>query len=201
MKTFKEVRSIIREFSDSQIDMLARQYAGLKNKTISIDQANKLRQIFNRIPDRALDALRRKHIPFLSGLALSRMIKKGMPIKPMKEDAPANAVGDGSGVALPPSVEPGVNVKKKKNTVLGLLKREDYNRVEVENVINKITTNQEIEDNQIKPILNNIAKKKEKGTYTEEFGLAAMRYVVDQQTKLPEEQKDKIATSLLTKYE
>ena len=119
----------------------------------------------------------------------------------MKEDAPANAVGDGSGVALPPSVEPGVNVKKKKNTVLGLLKREDYNRVEVENVINKITTNQEIEDNQIKPILNNIAKKKEKGTYTEEFGLAAMRYVVDQQTKLPEEQKDKIATSLLTKYE
>ena len=198
MKTFKEIRSVIREFSDSQIDMLARQYAGLKNKTISIDQANKLRQIFNRIPDRALDALRRKNIPFLSSLAWSRMIKKKLP---MKEDAPANAVGDGSGVALPPSVEPGVNVKKKKNTVLGLLKREDYNRVEVENVINKITTNQEIEDNQIKPILNNIAKKKEKGTYTEEFGLAAMRYVVDQQTKLPEEQKDKIATSLLAKYE
>ncbi len=198
MKTFKEMRSVIREFSDSQIDMLARQYAGLKNKTISIDQANKLRQIFNRIPDRALDALRRKNIPFISSLAWSRMIKKKLP---MKEDAPANAVGDGSGVALPPSVEPGVNVKKKKNTVLGLLKREDYNRVEVENVINKITTNQEIEDNQIKPILNNIAKKKEKGTYTEEFGLAAMRYVVDQQTKLPEEQKDKIATSLLTKYE
>ena len=198
MKTFKEIRSVIREFSDSQIDMLARQYSGLKNKTISIDQANKLRQIFNRIPDRALDAIRRKNIPFLSSLAWSRMIKKKLP---MKEDAPANAVGDGSGVALPPSVEPGVNVKKKKNTVLGLLKREDYNRVEVENVINKITTNQEIEDNQIKPILNNIAKKKEKGTYTEEFGLAAMRYVVDQQTKLPEEQKDKIATSLLAKYE
>ena len=35
MKTFKE-------FSDSQIDMLARQYADLKDKTISIDQANKL---------------------------------------------------------------------------------------------------------------------------------------------------------------
>ena len=203
MKTFKEIRSVIREFSDSQIDMLARQYAGLKDKTISIDQANKLRQIFNRIPDRALDALRRKHIPFLSGLALSRMIKKGMPIKPMKEDAPANAVGDGSGVALPPSVEPGVNVKKKKNTVLGLLKREDYNRVEVENVINKITTNQEIEDNQIKPILNNIAKKKEKGTYTEEFGIRAFRYVVDTEIKetVSEEYRNKIASSLLTKYE
>ena len=117
------------------------------------------------------------------------------------EDAPANAVGDGSGVALPPAVEPGVRVKKKKNPVMGLLKREDYNRVEVENVINKITTSQEVEENQIKPILNNIQKKKEKGTYTEEFGHAAMRYVVDQQTDLPEEQKDEIATSLLAKYE
>ena len=118
-----------------------------------------------------------------------------------KEEAPANAVGDGSGVALPPAVEPGVRVKKKKNPVMGLLKREDYNRVEVENVINKITTSQEVEENQIKPILNNIAKKKEKGTYTEQFGHAAMRYVVDQQTDLPEEQKDEIATSLLAKYE
>ena len=43
-----------------------------------------------------------------------------------KEEAPANAVGDGSGVALPPAVEPGVKVKKKKNPVMGLLKREDY---------------------------------------------------------------------------
>ena len=119
----------------------------------------------------------------------------------VEEDAPANAVGDGSAVAMPPAHEPGVHVKKKKKTILGLLKREDYNRVELENVINKICTNQEIEENQIKPILNNIAKKKEKGTYTEQFGHAAMRYVVDQQTDLPEEQKDEIATSLLAKYE
>ena len=60
---------------------MARQYAGLKGKTISVDQANKLRQIFNRIPDRSLDALRRKKIPFLSGLALSRMVQKGMPVR------------------------------------------------------------------------------------------------------------------------
>ena len=127
----------------------------------------------------------------------NRMVPNCVP----KEEAPANAVGDGSGVALPPAVEPGVHVKKKKKPVIGLLKREDYNRVEVENVINKITTSQEVEENQIKPILNNIQKKKEKGTYTEEFGHAAMRYVVDQQTDLPEEQKDEIATSLLAKYE
>ena len=71
----------LEEFSDSQLDVLARQYKDLKGKTISVDQANKLRKIFDRIPDRSLDALRRKHIPFLSGLALSRMIKKGMPVK------------------------------------------------------------------------------------------------------------------------
>ena len=53
----------LQEFSDSQLDVLARQYAGLKGRTISIDQANKLRQIFNRIPDRSLDALRKKKIP------------------------------------------------------------------------------------------------------------------------------------------
>ena len=76
-----EGKEEIKEFTDSQLDVLARQYAGLKGKSISVDQANKLRQIFNRIPDRSLDALRRKKIPFLSGLALSRMVQKGMPVK------------------------------------------------------------------------------------------------------------------------
>ena len=72
---------VIQEFSDAMLDKLKREYEPLKGKTISIDQANKLRKIFNMIPDRALDALRRKKIPFLSGLALSRMIQKGMPVK------------------------------------------------------------------------------------------------------------------------
>ena len=76
-----EGKEEIKEFTDSQLDVLARQYAGLKGKSISVDQANKLRQIFNRIPDRSLDALRRKKIPFLSGLALSRMVQKGMPVR------------------------------------------------------------------------------------------------------------------------
>ena len=72
---------VIHEFSDSMLDKLEREYKGLKGKTISIQQANKLRQIFKMIPDRALDALRRRKIPFLSGLALTRMIQKGMPVK------------------------------------------------------------------------------------------------------------------------
>ena len=50
--------------------------------------------------------------------------------QPIEEDAPANAVGDGSAVAMPPAHEPGVHVKKKKKSIIGLLKREDYNRQE-----------------------------------------------------------------------
>ncbi len=121
----------------------------------------------------------------------------------VEEDAPANAVGDGSAVAMPPAHEPGVSVKKKKKSVIGLLKREDYNRVELENVINKICTNQEIEENQIKPIVNNIKSKKEKGTYTEQFGMRAFRYVVDTEITetVSEEYRNKIASSLLAKYE
>ena len=126
-----------------------------------------------------------------------------MTTEEVKEDAPANAVGDGSAVAMPPAHEPGVHVKKKKKSVLGLLKREDYNRVELENVINKICTNQEIEENQIKPIVNNIKSKKEKGTYTEQFGMRAFRYVVDTEITetVSEEYRNKIASSLLAKYE
>ena len=138
---------------------------------------------------------------------MKSVIAKGgkaiMTTEEVKEDAPANAVGDGSAVAMPPAHEPGVSVKKKKKTILGLLKREDYNRVELENVINKICTNQEIEENQIKPIVNNIKSKKEKGTYTEQFGMRAFRYVVDTEITetVSEEYRNKIASSLLTKYE
>ena len=125
-----------------------------------------------------------------------------MTTEEVKEDAPANAVGDGSAVAMPPAHEPGVHVKKKKKTVISLLKREDYNRVELENVINKICSNQEIEENQIKPIVNNIKSKKEKGTYTEEFAMTAFRYVVDGQIKstVSEDFRNKVASGLLSKY-
>ena len=71
----------LKEFTASQLDILAKQYAGMSGKTISVDQANKLRKIFKQVPDSAMDALRKKKIPFLSGLALSRMVQKGMPVK------------------------------------------------------------------------------------------------------------------------
>ena len=125
-----------------------------------------------------------------------------MTTEEVKEDAPANAVGDGSNLAMPPSHEPGVHVKKKKKELTSLLRREDYDKVEVENLINKIETNQEIEENQIKPILNNIKSKKEKGTYTEEFAMTAFRYVVDNQIKstVSEDFRNKVASELLSKY-
>ena len=76
----------LKEFTASQLDILSKQYAGMSGKTISIDQANKLRKIFKQVPDSAMDALRKKKIPFLSGLALSRMVQKGMPVKEDKEE-------------------------------------------------------------------------------------------------------------------
>jgi len=71
----------LKEFTDDQLNKLARSYADLAGKTMSVQNANKLRKLFDRIPDSSLDRLRRKKIPFISGLALSRMVQKGMPVK------------------------------------------------------------------------------------------------------------------------
>ena len=83
LETVKKIlgeESELKEFSTSQLDILAKSYASMSGKTIGIDQANKLRKIFDKIPDSALSALRKKKIPFISGLALSRMIRKGIPV-------------------------------------------------------------------------------------------------------------------------
>jgi len=105
-------------------------------------------------------------------------------------------------VAMPPAHEPGVSVKKKKKTVISLLKREDYNRVELENVVNKICANQEIEENQIEPIIKNLQRKQKSGTYNEEVGIKTFRYVVDSYLgeAMTEDFKDQAAEKLLKKY-
>ena len=107
----------LQEFSSSQLDILAKQYAGLSGKTISVDNANKLRQIFKRIPDSAMDALRRKKIPFLSGLALSRMVQKGMPVKEDKEE---------------PKLEPGKDGKVGPAGKIALAKEKDTDALEAQ---------------------------------------------------------------------
>ena len=65
-------------------------------------------------------------------------------INKIDEDAPTNAVGDGSNVALPPKHEPGVDKKKKKNVVLGTLRRkvqesDDNNNVVLKGVYSQLT--------------------------------------------------------------
>jgi hypothetical protein len=98
------------EFSRSQLDVLARQYADLKGKTISIDNANKLRKIFDKIPDHFLNDLRKKHIPFLSGLALSRMIQKGIPVRAEEVDKPKVHLGEAFDKGL---IDKAVEIAKK----------------------------------------------------------------------------------------
>ena len=65
-------------------------------------------------------------------------------INKIDEDSPTNAVGDGSNVALPPKHEPGVDKKKKKNPVLGTLRRkvqesDDNNNVVLKGVYSQLT--------------------------------------------------------------
>ena len=54
-----------KEFTDEQISKLAKSYADLAGKTMSIQNANKLRKLFDRIPDSSLNKLRKKKIPFI----------------------------------------------------------------------------------------------------------------------------------------
>lgn len=67
------------------------------------------------------------------------------------EDAPTNAVGSGANVALPPTHEPGVDKKKKKDPVMGTLKRkvqegDDNNNVVLKNILDKIDNVDKIVD-------------------------------------------------------
>ena len=174
-KILGEEKEEILEFTDSQLDVLARQYAGLKGKTISIDQANKLRQIFNRIPDRSLDALRRKKIPFLSGLALSRMVQKGMPVKEDKDE---------------PELKPGKGAKIGPAGKIALAKEKDTDALEAQlttakGQIELLKTKLENEKNKaVKPEPN-----KETGEVPLTVGVAH-KYLKDKAEKEKEEKKD-----------
>jgi hypothetical protein len=81
-----EMRSSIRrsedlkEFNSDQLERLAKAYSVMKGKNISVDNANKLGKMMKGVPDSSLNALRKKKIPFLSGLALSRMIQRKIPV-------------------------------------------------------------------------------------------------------------------------
>ena len=80
-----EMNSVVRktdlkEFNSDQIERLAKAYSMMKDRTISVDNAKRLAKMMDGVPVNSLNALRKKRIPFLSGLALNRMIKLKMPV-------------------------------------------------------------------------------------------------------------------------
>ena len=164
----------LKEFTASQLDILSKQYAGMSGKTISIDQANKLRKIFKQIPDSAMSALRKKKIPFLSGLALSRMVQKGMPVKEDKEE---------------PELEPGKGAKVGPAGKIALAKEKDTDALEAQLVTAKgqielLKTKLENEKNKaVKPEPN-----KETGEVPLTVGVAH-KYLKDKAEKEKEEVK------------
>ena len=80
-----EMNSVVRktdlkEFNSDQIERLAKAYSMMKDRTISVDNAKRLVKMMDGVPVGSLNALRKKKIPFLSGLAMTRMIKLKMPV-------------------------------------------------------------------------------------------------------------------------
>ena len=67
-------------FSADQLNKLAKAYGVMKDKTISVSNAKKLSDMIGRLPDHALNDVRKKKIPFISGLALSKMIQRKIPV-------------------------------------------------------------------------------------------------------------------------
>ena len=72
--------SMLWEFTDAQITKLKKEYSGLKGARISLARANQLRNIFDKITNSQLPKLYKADIPFLSSMAASRMIQKGIQI-------------------------------------------------------------------------------------------------------------------------
>ena len=81
-KKSKEVdEEVLKEFTDAHIASLKKDYEPFRGKSISVSAANKLKNVFERIPDAVLKKLKDADIPFLSSMALTKMILKGMPTK------------------------------------------------------------------------------------------------------------------------
>jgi len=66
-------------FSASQIARLKKEYEVMRGKKISIANANKLSAMFKGIPDSGLVDIYKADIPFLSVMAMTKMIQKNIP--------------------------------------------------------------------------------------------------------------------------
>ncbi len=74
----KLVETLDESFSDAQIAVLKKQYEPMRGKTISIDNANKLGQLFTKFDSNknALEKLYGGNIPFVSTMAMTRLMTK-----------------------------------------------------------------------------------------------------------------------------
>ena len=101
-------------FSPAMIDKLRKSYGPMKGKKIV---PGPLMKIFDKIDKNknALIQLYKADIPFVSQMAVSRLISKhnmkGKDINKLREDAPTNFAGAGSGVDFNPT---GLSMKKKR---------------------------------------------------------------------------------------
>ena len=131
----------------------------------------------------------------------------------LAEDAPANAVGDGSNVALPPSHEPGIQPKKKKkeenkfSTFLTRYHKESYSEKEL---VLQTSNDGDLYAKQIQPIILNLARKKAKGTFDKNLAVKLFRYAVDNKVKelagpssrmVPGTIRNKVADKLLSIFD
>jgi len=114
MSKWKKIGTYIQEqFSTGMIDKLRKAYGPLKGKRIN---PTPLMKTFDKIDKNkdALIQLYKADIPFVSQMAVSRLISKhnmkGKDINKLREDAPTNSVASG-GVDMNPT---GLSTKKKK---------------------------------------------------------------------------------------
>jgi len=74
----KLIETLDESFSDAQVNILKKQYEPMRGKTISIANANKLGQLFTKFDSNknALEKLYGGNIPFVSTMAMTRLISK-----------------------------------------------------------------------------------------------------------------------------
>jgi len=74
-----DAKKLKEGFNASQIERLKKEYEVLRGKKISVQNANKLSAMFKNIPDSGLIDIYKADIPFLSVMAMSKMVQKNIP--------------------------------------------------------------------------------------------------------------------------
>ena len=117
-----------------------------------------------------------KYKEFLKKHTTEDIVNKMNEGKQTTEDAPTNSVGTGANVALPPTHEPGVKKKKKKDTVIGTLKRyvkenNDNNNVILKQILDTIDKVEMKIDNKDGKTDIELVKEQPKKSFKEKYKL------------------------------